>query len=106
MNNFQTRREKVRFILSSAYREKEKLEVDSKWKHQTMKKIRNLDTLNPSQALPFIFQQLFIRFSTTVVLTLVIGLIFLEAPREYKLHQIFYEEPFDKFLDISMGINI
>ncbi len=106
MDDFHDTQKKMKIILSSSFREKENLKVGNKWKNETMRRIRNLDPLGPNQRLFFIFEQLFLRFSTAVVLVLLIGLSFMEVTKEYEIHQIFFEEPFDEFLDGSMGISI
>ena len=103
MNDIQ---KKVRIILSSSFAEKESLKVGDKWKNETMRRIRSLPPLGPSQRLSFLLEQLFLRFSTVVVLTLIIGLSYMEVRSEYEIHQVLLEEPFDEFLDGFEGIDI
>ena len=103
MNDIQ---KKVRIILSSSFAEKESLKVGDEWKNDTMRRIRSLPPLGPSQRLSFLLEQLFLRFSTVVVLTLIIGLGYMEVRPEYEIHQVLFEEPFDEFLDGFEGIDI
>ena len=103
MNDIQ---KKVRIILSSSFAEKESLKVGDKWKNETMRRIRSLPPLGPSQRLSFLLEQLFLRFSTVVVLTLIIGLSYMEVRSEYEIHRVLLEEPFDEFLDGFEGIDI
>jgi len=96
----------MRIILSSSFKEKEKLKVSNKWKDETMAKIRGLRPLTPVQLPYFILEQIFFRFTTAVTLSLIIGLGFLESIDEHEAYQVFYEEPLDEYLNDSKRIDI
>lgn len=106
MDDFHNRQKKLRIILSSSFKEKEKLKVSNKWKDEAMAKIRDLRPLTPVQLPYFILEQIFFRFTTAVTLAIIIGLGFLESIEEHEAYQVFYEEPLDEYLNGSRGIDI
>jgi hypothetical protein len=108
MEDFDNNHKKVKEIFSSSFREKESLEVGQSWQKVTMKKIRNLEPLNSNHHLFVIFEKMCWRFAFAASLVLAITFTFsleMETQREYEVSQVFYEDPFDEFLDEPLKIN-
>ncbi len=108
MEDFNDNHKKIRKIFSSSFREKENFEVGESWQKGTMKKIRNLKPLSSNQRLFVIFEEMCWRFAFAASLVLAITFSFnleMETQREYEVSQVFYEDPFDEFLDEPLKIN-
>lgn len=93
-----------KIILSSSFKEKDNFNFGNKWKNETMKKIRYLGPISPNLQFLFIFNKLFFRFSFTVFFVLFIGSIYVNITHQYEMHNIFYEGPFDDFLNIYTSL--
>jgi hypothetical protein len=108
MEDFDDNDKKIRKFFSLSFREKENLEVGESWQKETMKKIRNLEPLNSNQHLFVIFEEMCWRFAFAASIVLAIAFSFdleMETQSEYEVSQVFYEDPFDEFLDEPLEIN-
>jgi hypothetical protein len=98
---------KLRNALAAAYREKEKIEVGTRWKTKTMNRIRRVGSLDDNAGFIMNLEQLLWRLSPVACSLILIFSVFLfniDFVQEYEMAKLFVDDPVEFAFVQSFGI--